>query len=151
MAGGNHIWMAQTSTVIILNYGLSKGFPAGPSGKKKKNLPTNAGDIRNTGLIRGSGRFSGGGHGPGEPHGQRSLTGCSPWGRIKSDTTEVTQHACIALSSCALRLLEDRKNAWAILFWIINASILERNWHKFLFALMAFHLFFYYSKYYVLQ
>ena len=29
----------------------------------KKNLPANAGDIRNAGLIPGSGRFPGGGHG----------------------------------------------------------------------------------------
>ena len=28
-----------------------------------KNLPANAGDIRNAGLIPGSGRFPGGGHG----------------------------------------------------------------------------------------
>ena len=25
---------------------------------------------------------------PGKPHGQRSLVGCSPWGREESDTTE---------------------------------------------------------------
>ena len=25
---------------------------------------------------------------PGKPHGQRSLVGCSPWGRQESDTTE---------------------------------------------------------------
>ena len=25
---------------------------------------------------------------PGKPHGQRSLVGCSPWGRKESDTTE---------------------------------------------------------------
>ena len=25
---------------------------------------------------------------PGKPHGRRSLVGCSPWGRYKSDTTE---------------------------------------------------------------
>ena len=25
---------------------------------------------------------------PGESHGQRSLVGCSPWGREESDTTE---------------------------------------------------------------
>ena len=50
--------------MIILNYGLSKGFPAGASGKKKKkkHLPASAGDIRNTGFIPGSGRFPGGGH-----------------------------------------------------------------------------------------
>ena len=28
---------------------------------------------------------------PGKPHGQRSLVGCSPWGRIESDTTEATE------------------------------------------------------------
>ena len=27
---------------------------------------------------------------PGESHGQRSLVGCSPWGRTESDTTEAT-------------------------------------------------------------
>ena len=30
----------------------------------------------------------------GESHGQRSLVGCSPWGRKGWDTTEVTEHAC---------------------------------------------------------
>ena len=30
---------------------------------------------------------------PGESHGQRSLAGCSPWGRRVLDTTEVTQNA----------------------------------------------------------
>ena len=29
---------------------------------------------------------------PGEFHGQRSLAGCSPWGRTESDMTEATQH-----------------------------------------------------------
>ena len=27
---------------------------------------------------------------PGESHGQRSLVGCSPWGRIELDMTEAT-------------------------------------------------------------
>ena len=31
---------------------------------------------------------------PGESHGQRSLAGYSPWGRKKSDATEVTWHTC---------------------------------------------------------
>ena len=30
---------------------------------------------------------------PGESHGQRSLVGCSPWGRTESDTTEATWQA----------------------------------------------------------
>ena len=32
---------------------------------------------------------------PGESHGQRNLAGYSPWGHRESDTTEVTEHACI--------------------------------------------------------
>ena len=47
-----------------------------------KNVPTNAGYVRDVGLIPGSGRSPGEGHGawqtipvflPGESHGQRSL------------------------------------------------------------------------------
>ena len=32
---------------------------------------------------------------PREALGQRSLVGCCPWGSTESDTTEVTQHACV--------------------------------------------------------
>ena len=60
-----------------------------------KNLPANAGDIRDAGLIPGSGRSSGEGNGnPPQysclenPHGQRTLAGCSLLGRKESDTTE---------------------------------------------------------------
>ena len=49
-----------------------------------KNLPANAGDLRDVGLISGSGKSSGGGHGNPlqyscleNPHGQRSLGGHS--------------------------------------------------------------------------
>ena len=52
-----------------------------------KNLPANAGDIRDTGSIPGSGRYPGEGNGKPlqyscleNPHGQRSLAGYSPWG-----------------------------------------------------------------------
>ena len=63
-----------------------------------KNLPANAGDVRDSGLIPGLGRSLGGGHGnplpvfmPGEFHGQKSLAGgYSPWGCKESDTTEAT-------------------------------------------------------------
>ena len=57
-----------------------------------KNMPANVGDA---GWISGSGRSSG--EGNGNPlqyscleklHGQRSLAGCSPWGRTESDTAE---------------------------------------------------------------
>ena len=41
-----------------------------------KNLPANAGDIRDTGLIPGSGRSPGGGHG--NPH-SNSLAWRIPW------------------------------------------------------------------------
>ena len=33
---------------------------------------------------------------PGESHGQRSLAGCSPWGRKESDTTEATERGSLA-------------------------------------------------------
>ena len=59
-----------------------------------KNVPANAGDVRDAGLIPGLGRSPGGGHGNPlqysclkNPHGQRSLAG-SPWGRKEPDTTE---------------------------------------------------------------
>ena len=50
-----------------------------------KNLPANAGNIRDTGLIPGLGRFPGVGHCnptpvflPGKSHRQRSLVGYGP-------------------------------------------------------------------------
>ena len=63
-----------------------------------KNLPGNAGDIRDTGLIPGLGRSPGRRRAwqptpvflPGKFHGQRSLVGCSPWGHKESDTNEET-------------------------------------------------------------
>ena len=62
-----------------------------------KNLPSNAGDIRDGDLIPSLGRSPGGGHGnphpvfmPGEFHGQKSLAGHSSWGCKELDTTEVT-------------------------------------------------------------
>ena len=60
-----------------------------------KNLPANAGDVRDMGSILWSGRSPGGGNGtplpvflPGESLGQRSLAGYSPWGHKELDTTE---------------------------------------------------------------
>ena len=63
-----------------------------------KNLPANAGDIRDVGSIPGWGRsleeemattlvFL-----PGKFHGHSSLAGYSPWGHKEWDTTE---HACM--------------------------------------------------------
>ena len=76
-----------------------KNYPAPTSqvGLVAKNLPVNAGDLRDTGSIPRSGRPPGGGHG--NPfqcsclenfHGQMSLVDYRPWGRKESDTTEVT-------------------------------------------------------------
>ena len=63
-----------------------------PGGSDSKESACNAGD---PGSISGWGRFPWRrerlptlGFLPGEFHGQRSLVGCSPWGRKELDTTE---------------------------------------------------------------
>ena len=62
-----------------------------------KNLPANAGDLRDLSLIPGLGRSPGGGYG--NPlqyfcleisHGQRSLEGYCPYGHKELDLTEGT-------------------------------------------------------------
>ena len=60
-----------------------------------KNLPANAGDLRDTGAIPRWGRSHGVGNGNPfqyscleKSHGQRSLAGSSPWGHKESDMTE---------------------------------------------------------------
>ena len=65
-----------------------------------KNLPANAGDMRDEGSVPGLGRSPGGGAWqptpvvlPGESHGQRSQAGYSPWGHTELETTEASQHA----------------------------------------------------------
>ena len=81
-----------------------------------KNLPANAGDIRDMGSIPGLGRFPGGGHGNPlqyscleNPHGQRSLqTTYSPWGRKELDTTERLSTA--QSEKCGLSV--QRKGTW---------------------------------------
>ena len=61
-----------------------------------KNLPANAGEVRDVGSIPGLGRSLGEGMAthsvflPGEFHGQRSLAGYSPWTQKESDITEET-------------------------------------------------------------
>ena len=62
-----------------------------------KNLPANAGDVRDLGSIPGLGRSPGvGNDNPlqivllGESHGQRSLEGYGPWGHKELDRTEAT-------------------------------------------------------------
>ena len=62
-----------------------------------KNLLANAGDAGDMGSIPELG-----GNGkptpvfwPGKSHAQRSLEGCSPWGRKESDTTEHAHTPCM--------------------------------------------------------
>ena len=62
-----------------------------------KNLPANAGDIRDVGSIPRSGRSPGGGHGNSlqyccleNTYGQRSLMGYCPKCHKESDMTEAT-------------------------------------------------------------
>ena len=64
-----------------------------------KNPLANAGNINNSGLILRLRRFPWRRPWqptpillPGESHGQRSLAGCSPWGRKKLYTTEAAEH-----------------------------------------------------------
>ena len=64
-----------------------------------KNLPANAGDIRDVGLIPGLGGSSGGGHDKPfqyiylENPADGSLAGYGPEGRKESDMTEGTSHS----------------------------------------------------------
>ena len=65
-----------------------------PGGAEVKNPPASAGDTGDVGSIPGLGRSPGEGNGNPlqyscleKPHGQRSLVGCSPWGRKEPDMT----------------------------------------------------------------
>ena len=66
-----------------------------------KNLPANAGDIRDADSVPGSGRSPGGGHGNPfqnsclENPMDRGACQATVHGVTESDTTEGTQHACI--------------------------------------------------------
>ena len=66
-----------------------------PGSSLVKNPYTNAGDTGDSGSIIGSGRSPGEANGNPpqyscleKSHGQKSLVGCSPWGRKESDMTE---------------------------------------------------------------
>ena len=66
-----------------------------------KNLPANAGDIREAGMVLGSGRSPEGGNGNPPQYSflencmnrDRSLAGSSPYGYKESNTKEETHHA----------------------------------------------------------
>ena len=74
-------------------------FRASQVGLVLKNLPANAGDVRDIGLIPGSGRSPGGGHG--SPHQysclenpmDRGTVGYSPWGFKEFDVIELLDQA----------------------------------------------------------
>ena len=65
----------------------------------EKNLPANAGDVRDAGLIPGSGRSLGGGHGNPlqysclENPTDREACQATVHGVVESGTTEATWHA----------------------------------------------------------
>ena len=62
-------------------------------GSVVKNLPTNAGDARDTSRIPGLGRSPGVGNGnpvflPGKFHGQRIMASYSPWGHKETQLSD---------------------------------------------------------------
>ena len=74
---------------VRLSIPVFMGFPGGSDGKESA---CHAGDL---GSVPRSERSPRGGHGNPlqyscleNPHGQKSLVGCSPWGRKESDTAE---------------------------------------------------------------
>ena len=50
---------------------------------------------------------------PGESHGQRSLAGCSPWGRKESDTTKRLTHAQTVACQAPLPMRFPRQEHWS--------------------------------------
>ena len=93
----------------IGSYKVSWGFPGGTSGKK--NLPANAGDIREAGLIPRLGRSSGVGNGnPPQYSCLENSMDRGDWraivhGVAESDTNEATQHAWSFLATLYFRFL----------------------------------------------
>ena len=93
-----------------------------------RNLPANAGDVRDSDSIPGSGRspreemahtpvFL-----PGESHGQRSLVGYSPWAHKKSDTTEyLSTYSEVMSSVWLLHNLEFQERACFFFFFFFTS------------------------------
>ena len=69
---------------------------------------------------------------PGKPHGQRSLVGCSPWGRYKSDMTERLHFhfslSCIGegngnpLQCSCLENPRDGEACWATVYGVAQSQ-----------------------------
>ena len=95
---------------------------------------------------------------PGESHGQRSLVGCSPWGRQESDTTEQLHFslACIGEGngnplqcSCSENPRDGGAwwvtQSWTRLKWLSSSSILCEIWRtplkSFLYIILFIYLF----------
>ena len=95
---GQTAWVDRTHSQRFLN-GFGCLWMASQEAVVVKNLPANAGDIRDVGLIAGLGRSSGGGHDKPfqyiclENPTDRSLAGYAPEGGKESDMTEGTSHS----------------------------------------------------------
>ena len=80
-----------------------------------KNLPANAGDIRDVGSIPWRRAWQPTPVClPGKYNGQRSLVGCNPWGFKESDTTEHTYLPCFCVKPQSVRTIEE---ALSTKFW----------------------------------
>ena len=79
---------------LLVNHLFLQMLVGIPGGAVVKSPPARAGDARDAGSVLGLGRSPGGDLQPtpvflpGKFHRQRSLVGCSPWGRTESDTTK---------------------------------------------------------------
>ena len=113
--------------------GILLGFLGSSAGKESA---CNEGD---PGSIPGLGRSTGGGHGKPlqyscleKPHGQRSLVGCSPWGRRKSGTTERLSTAqgyrnCYYTVPILEKLTDQRRETYKQL-WLKTAILEVHTW-----------------------
>ena len=100
------VTVEEVKRYVIQDPALHGGFPGGSDIKEST---CNAGDLDS---IPGLGRSPRGEHGNPlqyscleNPHGQRSLAGCSPWGRKELDMTELLSTAQIKAAYCHLAYL----------------------------------------------
>ena len=57
---------------------------------------------------------------PGKSHRQGHVAGCSPWGHVELDTTQVTEHACTETETRNM-LLESGEKVILVIMW-------QRTW-----------------------